>query len=215
MKKRIYFFLIVVLVLVTAGVAVLVGSNTESKPVVCIDAGHGGNDVGAELSGRYEKDDNLTLSLKVKKELEAKNIKVVMTRNEDESVSLDDRCKLANRKGASLFVSLHRNSADSGNGVEIWIKSDAPEEDKLLAENILSKLETVGVSKNRGVKTGLQSNPQGNYYVNKYTDMPSCLVEMGFITNENDNELFDKKTDEYAKAIADAAYDTLQSLQNQ
>lgn len=215
MKKRIYFFLIVVLVLVTAGVAVLVGSNTESKPVVCIDAGHGGNDVGAELSGRYEKDDNLTLSLKVKKELEAKNIKVVMTRNEDESVSLDERCKLANRKGASLFVSLHRNSADSGNGVEIWIKSDAPEEDKLLAENILSKLETVGVSKNRGVKTGLQSNPQGNYYVNKYTDMPSCLVEMGFITNEKDNELFDKKTDEYAKAIADAAYDTLQSLQNQ
>ena len=53
------------------------------------------------------------------------------------------------------------------------------------------------------MKRGYQSNPNADYVVNKSTDMPSCLIEMGFITTARDNELFDKNFDEYARAVAE------------
>jgi len=102
-----------------------------------------------------------------------------------------------------LFVSLHRNSAVNADGVEIWVSSKKPEKDMLLAENILSALDEVGISQNRGVKFGY-ARGDGDYYINSHSDMPSCLVELGFINSEQDNELYDKNLDSYAEAIADA-----------
>ena len=78
----------------------------------------------------------------------------------------------------------------------------------LLAENIMESLGEVGLSKNRGVKGGIAGNGN-NYYVNKNTDMPSCLAEMGFITDDGANALFDKNLQSYAAAIADAVETTL------
>jgi len=182
-----------------------IGSVAPSgKPVVCIDAGHGGKDVGATYEGRYEKDDNLRLALAVGKILEEKGVEVVYTRTTDEFVSLEDRAKFANKKHATYFVSIHRNSADSDvSGVEIWIESDADSDEAKIAGKILNKIDKVGYGKNRGVKRGYQSNPNADYVVNKKTKMPSCLVEMGFITTARDNELFDEKFEEYALAIAE------------
>ena len=186
-----------------------IGSILSTDPVVCIDAGHGGNDVGATSDGRNEKDDNLRLAQAVKTQLEAKGIRTVMTRDDDSYVSLSDRCKKANRSRADLFVALHRNSAKSGSGVEIWVNSDPSETDNKLADNILIYVDRVGISQNRGVKSGYVGGADKDYYVNKNTKMPSCLVEMGFITNKEDNELFDENLNEYANAIAQGIYDTL------
>ena len=88
----------------------------KSGNTVCIDAGHGGYDVGATNGERYEKDDNLRLAKAVEAELKARGINTIMTRSDDTYVSLEDRCKTANKKKADLFISLHRNSADSGCG---------------------------------------------------------------------------------------------------
>ena len=205
MKKGTIAFMIAVLLIVTTIVAVAVsGTYTyNSRPVVCIDAGHGGDDLGASYNSRNEKDDNLLLAKAVKADLDEQNFKVVMTRSSDEFVSLEERCNIANEKNAVYFVALHRNSAKSGNGVEIWIKNDNPTQDASLAGNILTELDNVGVSADRGVRTGIESNPQGNYYVNRNTVMPSCLVETGFITDETDNKLFDEHFEAYAAAIAD------------
>ncbi len=170
---------------------------------VVIDPGHGGSDVGAQYEGRNEKDDNLDLALLVAEKLEESGIKVKLTRNDDTFISLEKRCKIANRRRAKLFVSLHRNSAESGKGVEIWISSEEPENDTVLAKNILEGLENVGISKSRGVKSGY-ARGDGNYYVNSHTNMPSCLAEIGFITSEEDNTLLDSNLDAYAKAIAEA-----------
>lgn len=176
----------------------------SGKAIVCIDAGHGGSDVGAMHDGRYEKDDNLRLALAVGKILEENGIEVVYTRTKDEFVSLEDRAKFANENNATYFVSLHRNSAESEvSGVEIWIRSDSHNDEAKLAQKILDKIDGVGYGKNRGVKRGYQSNPNGDYLVNKNTNMPSCLVEMGFITTAGDNELFDEKFEEYARAVAE------------
>lgn len=194
---------------VVALVVAMTQQAAEKTPLVCLDAGHGGQDVGAiGKNDRYEKDDNLRVALLVRDALETRGIRVLMTRDEDVFISLEDRCKLANRKKADLFVALHRNSAESGSGVEIWVLSTEPQVDTALANSILAELESVGISKKRGVRFGL-AGKTGNYYVNSNTKMPSCLVELGFITSDADNALFDEKLAEYASAIADGIEQTL------
>ncbi len=185
---------------------------------VVIDAGHGGDDVGAvDFNGtRYEKDDVLEVALLVREELlEYGNINIVMTREDDTFVSLDDRCAIANNIDADLFVSIHRNSADIGNGIEIWVNSENNSDDKLIAQKILSKFSADTVSQIRGTKEGFRddSGNEHNYYVNSNTDMPSCLIELGFITDNNDNNYFDLYKVNYAKAIADGIVDAAQVLE--
>ena len=77
-----------------------------------------------------------------------------------------------------------------------------------LDENNMESLSEVGLSKNKGVK-GEKAGNGNNYYVNKNTDMPSCLADVCFITDDGDNALFDKNLQSYAAAIADAVETTL------
>ncbi len=179
---------------------------TDGGFTVCIDPGHGGNDGGTtDSSGmRLEKTDCIAVSAIVKDKLEQMGVKVVMTREGDESVNLDKRCEIANDSEADLFVSIHRNSYDGDiSGVELWVNNAEPEYDTTLAEDILAELEGAGVSGSRGIRYGYVGDPNINYYINTDTVMPSCLVELGFLTSAEDNELFDNKLDEYAGAIAD------------
>jgi len=166
-------------------------------------AGHGGEDVGAILDKRYEKNDTLEVAKLVEKHLKKKNIKVIMTRSKDKDVSLEQRCKIANQKKAKIFVSIHRNSANVGNGVEIWCNSLKKEADTKLANSIMSHLEKTKIGQNRGIKYGTMEGENKDYYVLKNTNMPSCLIELGFISSKQDNKLLDDNKMEYAKAIAE------------
>ena len=182
--------------------------------VVVVDAGHGGNDDGAvdQTQTRFEKDDNLRLALAVEDRLNVyPHVQVIMTRETDVFVELQERCDVANNANADFFISLHRNSATSGKGVEIWINNDSMGDitmDKMMAEYIMEWLEQAGISNNRGIKKGLRNSSvdaeSENFYINRYTNMPSVLVEMGFMTSEIDNSNFDTKLNEYADAIAGA-----------
>lgn len=174
--------------------------------VVCVDAGHGGNDGGSLNSDetRLEKNDTLALAEDLKSLLEQKGATVVMTRESDEYVSLEERCAIANNAGADYFVSIHRNTGEDANGVEIWLARDADDTAKAYGNNIISALESVGISRNRGVNIGSRTSTQSNYYVNGFTQMNSCIVELGFMTSDEDNQLYDTHRQEYAKAIADA-----------
>lgn len=172
----------------------------SNELLIAIDAGHGGWDNGASWNGRLEKDDNLRLALEVQKQLLAQGIRVLMTRDQDVYVSLSDRAAMANQAGANLFVSLHRNSyieqTPSTKGVENFIYLTAPWETAgRAAQYVLDEVVNVGVQRNRGVQ-------RGNYYVVRRTVMPAMLLEMGFIINEIDNQLFDKHLVDYAAAIA-------------
>lgn len=181
-----------------------------NEKVVCIDAGHGGQDPGALGENRQEKDDNLRLSLIVRDLLEERGYTVVMTREDDSDVTLSERCKIANRARASLFVAIHRNSSTGGGkGMELWVHSSQPTDDTLLAENIMENLRTVGFSADRGINFGYREGENMNYYINRNTKMPSCLIEVGFITSAEDNKYFDENLNEYAKAIADGIEQTL------
>lgn len=180
---------------------------------VCVDAGHGGSDVGAVgLDGSYEKDDNLRLALKVKEALEKSGVNVIMTRSDDSDTQLDSRSVIANKAKADLFVSLHRNSTAKANttkGIEIWIHSSGSERSYAAADDILSSLGKVGISDNRGVRIGTQGDSDDDYAVIRDTDMTSMIIEMGFMTSQDDLDYFNENLDNYAKAISNGAVEWL------
>ena len=186
-------------------------TKTEENPlIVCVDAGHGGKDNGSDYKGRYEKDDNLKLAQAVAAYLADKNVKVVMTRSDDTFLRLSERCEIANQSGADYMLSLHRNDGE-GNGVETWISASGSEETDALANHIMEALDAAGIQRNRGVKKGTQTGESSNYYINVHSDMPSCIVEMGFINDASDNQLFDEKLEAYAAAIGDAVLATAET----
>lgn len=221
LKKKLIPLLSGALALVLLLVVVQTIANNAFYPkveglLVFLDAGHGGKDGGASCTFdntlRFEKDDNLRITMAVQSKLEAKGVRVEVSRYDDTFVELQDIAKVANKSKAQLFVSLHRNSAPTGNGVEIWVEKSKPKEDTKLASNILKQIDKVGVSDSRGVRFGLASDSKQDYYVNKYTEMPSCLIELGFITSEKDNELFDQQLEPYAEAIANGIIKTANAM---
>lgn len=82
----------------------------DDRELIVIDPGHGGIDPGSVVDGIYEKDVNLEVALKLQAALEEEGYSVMITRNDDESLSLLERAEFANEVGAELFISLHQNS---------------------------------------------------------------------------------------------------------
>lgn len=205
-----------VMVLVSLMIAVkllsqAVEEHYETVKTVCLDAGHGADECGAISTDglRFEKDDNLRLTLAVKERLEQKGVNVVMTREDDSDVTLKERCRIANKARCDFFLSIHRNSAVSGSGFEAWITREPKGNEKEVAEKLVAALCDISGLPNRGVKLGYRNSSGNNYYVNSNTNMPSILLEVGFISNDEDNSSFDKSLDENAEAIAEIIYESL------
>ncbi len=125
------------------------GAGEPVRLKVALDAGHGGEDVGAKgRKGLLEKDASLALALELRRVLEERGLAVVMVRADDSAVILQERAKVANAAGADLFVSLHFNASRSrkGRGSEVYFLSlDQGDEDaRALAdqENTGSAAET-------------------------------------------------------------------------
>ncbi len=173
--------------------------------LICLDAGHGGADPGAVLEDRMEKDDNLALALAVRDKLEnagRTDLAVLLTREDDTTLELQERVDIANDAKATLFVSLHRNSG-GGTGFETWTSAQSETHERRLAGYIQKNLAAIDGVKDRGVRSGTAGNPAASYTVVARTQMPACLVEVGFLDSESDNALLDSQFDAIAQAIAD------------
>jgi len=101
----------------------------RGRPIVVIDAGHGGRDPGARsVSGEVaEKDLTLTLAQELRDKLvERGRVRVALTRNGDNYLTLDDRAAVARRLDAAMFVSLHMDSAPNplARGATVYSLSD-------------------------------------------------------------------------------------------
>lgn len=172
-------------------------------PLVALDAGHGGADPGAVYLGRQEKDDVLALILAVGDILEESGVDVYYTRTTDVYETPYRKAGEANQAGADYFVSVHRNSSPAPNqytGVESLVY-DISGEAARMAYNINERLERVGFA-NQGV------GERQDLVVLNSTDMPSVLVEVGFINTDADNALFDARFDSIAQAIAAGILDS-------
>lgn len=173
-------------------------------PKIIIDAGHGGYDNGAQYNGRREKDDNLSLALAVGEILMENGVEVGFTRVEDMYQSPIDKAGSANRQDGDYLVSLHRNSSPMPNTYS-GVQSLIYDEEGVMAQmaaNINRELSGVGYP-NLGIEL------RKNLAILRRSDMPSVLVEVGFINTDADNALFDQKFTETSTAIADGILGTL------
>jgi N-acetylmuramoyl-L-alanine amidase len=125
----------------------------EGSILIAVDAGHGGLDSGAiGARGTMEKDINLTVARALAKALEKeKNIQVLLTRNSDVLVPLQERTRMANEAGAHLFVSIHCNSSLSpkSTGFEAYYLSPGAT-DKAAAAVARQENSVVGLEANKG-----------------------------------------------------------------
>ncbi|MBM7703979.1 N-acetylmuramoyl-L-alanine amidase [Metabacillus iocasae] len=176
--------------------------NTSGTPVakriIVIDPGHGGKDPGAVSSGSTEKAIVLAVSQSLEKKLKAAGAIVLMTRAGDTYPTLGDRVEFAKNNYADMFVSIHANAATaSANGTETFYDTSSNlngEESKLLAAEINKQIVSLLNMRDRGIK-------DNGFFVIKNNNMPSVLVELGFITNTSDREKMLTNKDLFAEAI--------------
>jgi N-acetylmuramoyl-L-alanine amidase len=178
----------------TTRVAGPVKDTTKSFKTVVVDAGHGGKDNGAyRRYGGAEKVATLDVAQRLRKDLRESQIQVVMTRDEDVFIPLDDRVRIGNEQKSAIFVSIHFNDSSRRaiHGYETYYHSPASRD---LAERIQSKLLTIPHSANRGVRTA-------NFRVLRNLNYPSVLVECGFLSNRQEGG--DARDQEYRQLLAD------------
>lgn len=160
--------------------------------VVVIDAGHGGEDVGAISSSDVkEKDISLKLAQAIYKENNSPQLKILLTRSSDISQDAKERTEFANNHQADLFISIHVDADKVENnishtGMSVWVSNSGDErsnKSEALASAIIQNFKT-GYDLNMLSDKPLQrANP---IWVLSKTKCPSVLVEAGFITNAND-----------------------------
>ncbi len=161
------------------------GPSYPLKPLIMLDAGHGGSDEGAKVGAVLEKKIALKASQVLKEALEVRGYEVRMTRARDEFLSLYKRVELANVVGARLFISLHCNSSPNSeaHGIEVfYYDSKDPhrlKSSKKAASYTLHGLLQQTEAHSRGIK-------KGNFHVIRETSMPAILIEMGFLTNPDE-----------------------------
>ncbi|MGC6176584.1 N-acetylmuramoyl-L-alanine amidase [Lacrimispora sp. 38-1] len=180
----------------------------KKRPVVVIDAGHGGNDPGKiGIDGSLEKDINLQIAMKLKKYLEASDVDVVLTRDNDNGLysvkdnrkkmaDMTKRCEIINKTKPALTVSIHQNSYHqeeiSGGQVFYYKKS---EKGKKLAEIIQDRFDFL-----LGEKNTRLAKPNDNYYLLLHVRTPIVIVECGFLTNKKESALLN--TEDYQDRVA-------------
>ncbi|MDO4925483.1 MAG: N-acetylmuramoyl-L-alanine amidase [Turicibacter sp.] len=187
----------------------------KNKSIV-IDAGHNfGGDDGAYSTHNgikyVERDLNMDVASKLKRELQSKGFEVIMTRNpEDRETiglrsSLEKRVNIANYLNADFFISIHQNSATaaSASGVEVYYSTATPLTGGRLLKNGVeynemesrSYVSSEKVNKSKAISKALVDSISSkmnrknrgtidrDFFVVKNTHMPSVLVECGFISN--------------------------------
>lgn len=200
--KRICIFL--------ACLATVLSLSAAKKVTWVIDAGHGGRDTGCEGTLTKEKDITLAVAKEVGR-LVKKNIsgvRVAYTREKDKYLTLQERCDIANSRGATLFISIHVNSASNqfARGTESFFATNVPlkgtqaGKSELLALLLQRQYLSHGREISRGVK-------QRELYVCEHTNMPSVLTEIGFISNLNEEAYLNSKDGQ--KELAEAIYKAL------
>ncbi len=213
--------------------AVPVSLRSGKKPLVVIDAGHGGKDVGAiATGGGYEKDVTLAIARVVARRLNASGkVRVRLTRDDDRFIPLGGRVAIARAARADLFVSVHADSApnDQARGASVYTLSDTASDAvaaRLAARE--NKADIIG-----GVNLGVEAPEVGDimiallrrstlntaiafaetlqealddrigfrgefhhfagFLVLKAADVPSVLLETGYVSNKDDAKLLFSK----------------------
>lgn len=221
--------------------------DNNSKKVIVLDPGHGGQDPGAiGYSGIYEKNITLAMGRELKAMLDRTGkYKVYLTRNSDIFIPLRDRVKIARRHNADLFMSIHADSAlnRSAKGLSVYTLSEnaSDKEAAALAErenkaDVIAGLNLVEHSKEvsdilinlaqretmnrssefasfmvkemkKSVNLVANTHRFAGFAVLKAPDIPAVLLEMGYLSNRQEEKLLQQKS--YRKQLADSAVEAV------
>lgn len=170
--------------------------------VILIDPGHGGRDPGAVgPTGLLEKEVVLDVSLRVADRLRQAGATVILTRENDSTVSLTERVNLATAANAGIFVSIHTNAhtntAIGGTETFFFQHNTFAPASRLLAEYIQRELV-------RGLGLLDRRVKHGNFHVIREATMPSVLVELAFTSNPQEEALM--RTNDFRQNSADAIF---------
>ena len=171
------------------------GKVEKENTTVVIDAGHGGEDPGKiGVNNAKEKDINLEIAKQVRTLLEKEGIDVIMTREDDTMLAEDtdtnkkvqdmkSRVQMINQAVPALVVSIHQNSysEESIHGAQVFYYTHS-EAGKKAAEIMQKELLAVDPDNTR------QAKANDTYYLLKRTEVPTIIVECGFLSNYEEAE---------------------------
>ena len=223
LTKKIIFGIISLVIVIVSVIEVKTASEEVIKimPItnktIIVDAGHGGIDPGSMTDDQSvkEKDVNLKITKKVKELLEASGAMVILTRNDDTSLyteqvkktirqkyneNLKNRKKIIQESSADMFISIHLNKFQESKyyGAQTFYPA-GKEDDKQLATYIQGELKrVVDKTNNRKIKS------TNDIYLIKDNEIPSTLIECGFLSNDKEAKLLNDE--EYQDQIAWAIY---------
>ncbi len=207
---------------------------------IVIDAGHGGEETGARgPGGTVEKDVTLAVARRLKAAIEARlGVRVLLTRDGDQTVPLDDRAALANNNKADLFVSLHANASvrKDASGAEIfYLTADESGDEARRVAGTRQSLPALGggtrdiemilwemaqvryLSDSAALAGALEEQFRGRVRLNSHpvqqapfrvlagANMPAVLVELGFVTNPDEEQQL--LSDAYQNTLVQALVD--------
>ena len=187
----------------------------EQQPMIVIDAGHGGEDGGAEVDGVLEKDINLSIAGKLSEILRLCGCRVTEIRDEDISVydsdaqtlrekkvsDLKRRVKIANENDNNILVSIHQNKFDNSaySGAQLFYSSNH-DDSRVLAESIRGAITSLLQKDNTR-----ELKPAGSdIYLLDHAEVPAVIVECGFLSNQEERSklMDDDYQNEMAYAVA-------------
>ncbi|MCH5251461.1 MAG: N-acetylmuramoyl-L-alanine amidase [Lachnospiraceae bacterium] len=179
----------------------------NTKAVVVVDAGHGGFDPGkVGTKNTLEKDINLAIAKKVEKKLTDSGYRVYMTRTEDKALceesdrskkvtDLKNRVEMIQKAEPAVAVSIHQNSYSVGtSGAQVFYYKSS-EEGKRLAGILQNTIKDIIGDGNHRVEKGNDS-----YYMLRKVSCPFAIVECGFLSNPQEEELL--CNEEYQQKMA-------------
>ncbi|WP_338410572.1 N-acetylmuramoyl-L-alanine amidase [uncultured Flavobacterium sp.] len=154
----------------------------NDKKIIVIDAGHGGKDFGAQIGGELEKKIVENIANKISLLNGKGEIEIVLLRENDSFIELSERVARINKINPSLLISLHINASKNlkENGVNAYVSKQNDFYDKSMesAKNLVDKISNEKLAKGE-VK-------EANFFVIKNSKCPALLLEVGYLSNEND-----------------------------
>ena len=215
--KNVTIVMIVVFIIII-GVSLMiflpVKANENTRPVIIVDAGHGGFDGGAVADdGTLEKDINLKISLYTEEILKLNGYNVIMSRKEDNGTENKQSNEIASKKRSDLknrlslmknnpdaiFVSIHLNkfTTSAASGAQVFYSASSFEiQSKNLADSIQKSFSSqLQPNNKRVIKKG-----NSNAFLLKYAPIPAVIVECGFLSNAKDLNAL--KSESYQKQVA-------------
>lgn len=203
-KKRSVFFVLCAFVLVLSGFVYLLAPSQTFQPLstktIVIDAGHGGKDGGAvgKYTGIEEKELNLVYAKTLKRICEEFDFRVVMTRKDNNGLysplaknkkksEMQKREDIIKKSNPDLLVSIHMNSfpQESCRGAQVFYRQDN-EGGRYLAEKIQTSL-------HEKIEFAKATAKTGDYYVLNCTNCAGVLIECGFLSNREEEQILQDK----------------------